>query len=114
MYEHILDKPILLPHKGNIYKPVILRDIIYAKVDGAYIVIKYVNGSTVPFELSMSRLQEMLPPTHFCRISRNYLVSITHIDFLEKNNHTITISKESLPLSENFRKEFYARYLLPV
>lgn len=112
MYDYLLDKLILLPHKDNIYKPVYLRDIIYAKVDGAYLVIKYINGSTVPFELSMSKLQEMLPPSFFCRISRNYLVSIRHIDFLEKNNHTITIGKESLPLSENFRKEFYTRYLL--
>ena len=111
MFEHLLDKPILLPHKGNIYKPVYLRDIIYAKVDGAYIVIKHVSGSTIPFELSMSRLQELLPSAFFCRISRNYTVSIIHIDFLEKNNHTITMGKEVLPLNENFRKEFYTRYL---
>lgn len=111
MFEHILLKPILLPHKGNIYKPVNLLEFVYARVDGPYIVIKYINGSTVPFELSMSKLQESLHPAYFCRISRNYTVSVMRIDSLEKSSHIIKIGEEILPLNENFRKEFYTRYL---
>jgi two-component system, LytTR family, response regulator len=110
MYEYFIDKPILLPVKQDTYKPVRLKDILYAEVNGAYIVVHYVNGSSEPFATSLAKLEEKLPPHLFCRVSRNYFISIYNVDIVEKGS--VKIGNQILPLSDNFKKEFLSRFYL--
>lgn len=112
MSGYTIDKPVLLPLKDGTYKPVRMTNILYAKVDGAYIVVYYVNGNSEPFATSLTKLEETLPMDYFSRTSRNYLASIFNIDNVGKD--FIKIGEEILPLTEKYRPQFLSRFRLLV
>ncbi|MBW8683784.1 LytTR family transcriptional regulator DNA-binding domain-containing protein [Chitinophaga rhizophila] len=111
MLHNILEKPLLLPQKDGLFKTVHLKDILYAEVHGAYIVVRYINGNSEPFALSLTKLEETLPTYLFCRINRNSLVSIYRVDKVGKNY--VEIANKAFSLTDNFKKQFLARYYVP-
>lgn len=54
--------------------------------------------------VSLSRLEELLPPEQFFRIHRTYLINISHIQRIEGN--MVHLGNERLVLSKGKREEF--------
>jgi DNA-binding LytR/AlgR family response regulator len=48
-----------------------------------------------------------LPKSKFCRVHKSYIVTLNKIDLIERNR--IKINDISIPISETYKENFYAR-----
>lgn len=55
--------------------------------------------------MKFSELEQVLPVQQICRVHKSYMVSIPHIDAVERNR--IRMGKEFIPISESYRKVFF-------
>ena len=100
-------------HFRTDYKTVSVRlaDIVYVESMSEYIKL-YREDADAPLVVlySLKHLMEQLPPEHFMRIHRSYIVSLTHIR--EASRSAVVLSDgSSLPVGENYRPAFRT-YLL--
>ena len=68
----------------------------------------YLKGRTEPI-LTLNNLKlfaSKLPPEEFIRVHRSYIVSISHIDSIARNE--IYIDKKIIPVGDSFKEDFYA------
>jgi two-component system, LytTR family, response regulator len=54
---------------------------------------------------NFSELEELLSGRGFCRVHKSYMVSLSKIDFIERDR--IRIGKELIPISETYKERFY-------
>jgi DNA-binding LytR/AlgR family response regulator len=67
----------------------------------------YVKGKSDPI-LTLNNLKSFshkLPPDEFIRVHRSYIVSLTHIDSIARNE--IYIGKKIIPIGDSFKDDFY-------
>jgi len=67
----------------------------------------YIKGKTDPI-LTLNNLKSFLsrlPTEEFMRVHRSYIVSISHIDSIARNE--IYIGKKIIPIGETFKDDFY-------
>ena len=50
-------------------------------------------------------LETILPPRLFCRVHKSYIVSVVHIDQVERDR--IKIQDHVVPISDTYREAFY-------
>ena len=79
------------------------RDILFIESLREYVRI-HTPAERIVARLSLQRLEELLPPEHFIRIHRTYIVNIGHVQKIEGN--LLHIGKEQLPVSKGKREEF--------
>jgi len=83
---------------------VMLADILFIEGMRDYRCIHTHTGKILT-QQTFGSFEEQLPPSQFVRIHKSYLVSLSHIESIEK--HRVKIGKELLPVSESFRAVFY-------
>jgi len=54
--------------------------------------------------LSINDVLNMLPPDQFCRIHKSYVVSLRHIDIIEK--HQVIVDNKPIPVGLTYREKF--------
>ena len=67
----------------------------------------YLKGKTDPI-LTLNNLKSFsykLPPEEFIRVHRSFIVSLTHIDSIARNE--IYIGKKIIPIGDSFKDDFY-------
>ncbi|HZE84633.1 MAG TPA: LytTR family DNA-binding domain-containing protein [Puia sp.] len=67
----------------------------------------YLKGKTDPI-LTLNNLKSFsfkLPPDEFIRVHRSYIVSLSHIDSIARNE--IYIGKKIIPIGDSFKDDFY-------
>ncbi len=67
----------------------------------------YIKGKSDPL-LTLSNLKSFfskLPSDEFMRVHRSYIVSISHIDSIVRNE--IYIGKKIIPIGDSFKNDFY-------
>ena len=67
----------------------------------------YIKGKSDPI-LTLSNLKSFfskLPSDEFIRVHRSYIVSISHIDSIARNE--IYIGKKIIPVGDSFKNDFY-------
>ena len=67
----------------------------------------YVKGKSDPI-LTLSNLKSFfskLPSDEFMRVHRSYIVSISHIDSIARNE--IYVGKKIIPIGDSFKTDFY-------
>jgi DNA-binding LytR/AlgR family response regulator len=67
----------------------------------------YVRGKADPI-LTLNNLKSFsykLPPDEFIRVHRSFIVSLTHIDSIARNE--IYIGKKIIPIGDSFKDDFY-------
>lgn len=67
----------------------------------------YLQGKTDPI-LTLSNLKSFssrLPPDEFIRVHRSYIVSLSHIDSIARNE--IYVGKKIIPIGDSFKDDFY-------
>jgi DNA-binding LytR/AlgR family response regulator len=67
----------------------------------------YLKGKTEPI-LTLNNLKlfySKLPPEEFIRVHRSYIVSISHIDSIARNE--IYVGKKIIPVGDSYKDDFY-------
>ena len=57
--------------------------------------------------MTLKEMVEKLPPEHFLRVHRSFIVNISQID--EVGNTHVVVSRRSIPMSKNLRPELFKR-----
>lgn len=94
----------------NEYKMVKLqvKDILFIEGKGNYISLHTSKFKLLTLQ-TMKKLEAFLMPYQFVRVHKSYIVSLQHIDSLDK--HTIYINNVEIPISDSYReslREFLA------
>lgn len=85
-----------------------LDSINYVEVRNDRVIFFRSDGSEVSSPMSMREIEEILPADRFMRIHRSFIVNLDRIEVVERNR--IVFGKTYIPISENKRDEFFARF----
>lgn len=78
-----------------------VQDILFIESLGEYIRI-YTETEKIVSLLSLSKLEQRLPPKHFARIHRSHIINLHRINFIQ--NKIVSIGKYQLPVSKSHYK----------
>ena len=59
-----------------------------------------INGKPLLTQVSLKRFEEFLDRNRFCRVHRSYIVSLSHIIYIERKR--IRIGEELIPISDSY------------
>ncbi|WP_343745649.1 LytTR family DNA-binding domain-containing protein [Chitinophaga sp.] len=82
-----------------------LSDIIYIEGRRDYRKV-YTQQKQIMTLQPFGWFEQELPPQQICRVHKSYMVAISKIDSIEKEG--IRIAGITIPVSETYRKQFYA------
>jgi len=88
------------------HQKVNLEDILFLKGMGDYVAIHTHEGRIMTLE-NMKSFEAHLPPQHFMRVHKSFLVSMDKIEFVEKNR--IRIAEELIPIGAKYQEAFWKR-----
>ncbi|MBF4516748.1 response regulator transcription factor [Flavobacterium sp. ANB] len=77
-----------------------LSSIVYIEALGDYLIFLTTAGKIVTLE-TMKNMETILPPEHFLRIHRSFIINLNSINYLEKGK--IVIGKKRLPIGETYK-----------
>ncbi|MBC8156357.1 MAG: response regulator transcription factor [Bacteroidetes bacterium] len=98
--------PVLFVKDGYDYVRIALDDLLYIESEGNYLTF-YETGKKVVTRMTVAEAMTQLPGPGFMRIHKSYIVSLTHIDKIER--HQVTIGKTQIPLAGTYRDELLER-----
>ena len=101
----VLDDRIFVKRNENMVK-IIIKDIFYIEADRNYCRI-FTKEKEYLLVMTLKEMDEKLPPAHFLRVHRSFIINISQID--EVGNTHIIVSKKMVPLSKNLRPELLKR-----
>lgn len=78
------------------------EDIYFVEGLKDYVMLYTPTGRIVTLQ-TMKSLEEKLPPEHFIRVHRSYIVNIHHISMLESSH--LFIDKKEIPIGKNYKDE---------
>ena len=81
--------------------------ILYIEGAGNYMTF-YTSGKKILTYLKMVDVTGLLPSDKFVRIHKSYIVSIDHIEIIEK--HRVIIGGKSIPIGASYRDEFLKKF----
>lgn len=84
------------------------RDILYIEGLKDYVVI-YSKDNKIITSMNVKTIAAQLPPTHFARVSKSYIVNVSHITSFD--NELIYMHNIEIPLGQMFRDDFLKRYV---
>ena len=65
-----------------------------------YVKVHRINGKPLLTQVSLKRFEEFLDRNRFCRVHRSYIVSLSHINYIERKR--IRIGEELIPISDSY------------
>ena len=80
-----------------------LADITYIEGLGDYIKI-YIGDKKFVTNLSMKKIENLLPASQFYRIHKSYIISVDKIESIEGN--MVKINNAKLPVGNSYRQDF--------
>ncbi len=80
-----------------------MSSILYIEGLGDYIKI-YLNDKKIVTNLSMKKIENLLPQTLFYRIHKSYIISIDKMESIEGN--MVKINNKLLPIGNSYRQDF--------
>jgi len=80
-----------------------IADILYIEGLGDYIKL-YLNDKKLVTNLSMKKLENLLPPEQFYRIHKSFIISLDKIESIEGN--MVKIGNTKLPIGNLYRQDF--------
>ena len=87
------ERPIFVREGSKIIR---LRreEILFLEGYGDYVKVHRINGKP------LKRFEEFLDRNRFCRVHRSYIVSLSHINYIERKR--IRIGEELIPISDSY------------
>ncbi len=98
--EVVIKNHIVLKDKTKVY----IADLLYVKADDHYLHIFTSEGKNHFVRGKLSQIKQELPP-NFIQCHRSYIVNTNFIKRINKESLTL-ISKDTIPLSRSFKKNF--------
>ena len=95
-----VEQPIFLREGSRIVR---LRqeDILYLEgYGGDYVKVHRTDGKPILSQVSLKRFEECLSGNIFCRVHRSYIVSLSHISYIERKR--IRIDGTLIPISDSY------------
>lgn len=83
-----------------------LAEVLYIESLRNHVKIITTTGNYTTL-LGISQMEQKLPPQHFIRIHRSYLIAITKVDRFTQTN--LFIGEKTLPIGQNYREEVLRR-----
>ncbi len=78
-------------------------EICYIEGLGDYIQV-HLPAQKIIANLSMKKIMEILPLSHFYRIHKSYIISLDKMELVEGN--TVLVNKKRLPIGNSYRQQF--------
>lgn len=100
------DKAHVLIKSGTQTFKVKLEDILYVEGAGNYMAF-CTKGKKILSLLTMKEVLELLPADQFVRVHKSYIVSLHHLDVIER--HQVTIAGKAIPIGLTYREQFLAK-----
>ena len=101
----ILDNSIFVRHQDEMIK-VNIEDILYIEAERNYCRI-FAKGKEYLLVMTLKEMDEKLPPQHFLRVHRSFIVNISQIDEIAAAH--VLIAKKAIPVSAELRKQLLQR-----
>ena len=92
---------------GTQINQITVKSIKYIEGAGNYMTF-YTDKKKIMALMSMKEVIELLPSDEFVRIHKSYIVSLEHIDIIEK--HRVIIETTPVPIGVSYREEFLQRF----
>ncbi|QNH62830.1 LytR/AlgR family response regulator transcription factor [Hymenobacter sediminicola] len=96
------DEALFVRHDNRLRR-VPVADILYVEGQKEYLMLYTVSGKILTLQ-SFRRLEELLPPGRFARIHRSYLISLRHLEYVERGR--VQVQGTMLPIGETYREPF--------
>ncbi|MDB5012567.1 MAG: DNA-binding response regulator [Daejeonella sp.] len=93
---------ILIKSGSQIFR-IAIADILYVEGAGNYMTF-YTKTGRVMALLPMNDILKMLPSKTFIRIHKSYIISLTHVEIIEKAR--VIINKTPIPIGITYREHF--------
>ncbi len=82
-------------------------NILYAKADDNYCVIKLVDGKTITISKTLKHIEELIDSNIFLRIHKSYLVNLNYVkQFFKIEMEVELLTNERLPISHRKKDTF--------
>lgn len=98
--------PVLFVKDGYDYVRIALDDLLYVESEGNYLTF-FERNKKVVTRMTVADAMSHLPGAGFMRIHKSYIVSLAHIDKIER--HQVTIGKTQIPMAGTYRDELLER-----
>jgi DNA-binding LytR/AlgR family response regulator len=97
------EKQSVLIKSGSQTFKILTDDILYIEGAGNYMTF-YTKKGKIMALLPMSDILKLLPLNTFVRVHKSYIISLKHIDVIERAR--VIINKTSIPIGITFREHF--------
>jgi len=85
---------------------IMIKDIYYFEADRNYCKI-FAKNKDCLLVMTLKEIDEKLPPEHFLRIHRSFIINLSHVD--EVAGSHVVIGRKAIPLSKSLRAELLTR-----
>ncbi|NDK55733.1 LytR/AlgR family response regulator transcription factor [Pontibacter fetidus] len=102
----IQDRSNVLIKSGTQTFKLKLEDILYVEGAGNYMAF-CTRGKKILSLLTMKEVLNLLPADQFVRVHKSYIVSLNHLDVIER--HQVTIAGKAIPIGLTYREQFLAK-----
>jgi len=89
---------------GTELHKIFIKDILYIEGTGNYISIICQDKRTMTLT-KMSEIINLLPENRFVRIHKSYIISMNHVEKIER--HQLTIKNMKIPIGITYRESFF-------
>lgn len=88
------------------HQKLFFSDILYLKGLSDYVAIQTKNGKVLTLQ-NMKEFEQDLPNNKFIRVHKSYIISIEHIEFIERNR--IVMHGEYIPIGATYKDAFWKK-----
>lgn len=96
---------------GNKLKKIALDDVLFVEVEGKYSSIQ-LRDRRYNVKASLKELLEKFPSDRFVRVSRNFIVNLDAVDYIDTVQYLIRLAERDIPLSRTYKDELMSRIRL--
>jgi DNA-binding LytR/AlgR family response regulator len=90
------------------YFKVLLRDLLYIEGLKDYVIL-HTKERKIITAMNIKVIHEQLPQHHLVRVSKSFLVNVTHIDAVD--NNSIYINDYEIAIGKNYRDHFFNAFI---
>lgn len=80
-----------------------ISDITYIEGSGNYVTLHTIKSKILVLQ-NLKKFEEQLMPYQFIRVHKSFIISLSHIESIEKG--WILIDKQEIPIGESYREPF--------
>ncbi len=103
--------PYFFTKVGNKLKKIALDDVWFVEVEGKYSSIQ-LKDRRYNVKASLKELLEKFPSDRFVRVSRNFIVNLDAVDYIDTVQYVIRMADRDIPISRTYKDELMSRIRL--